>query len=161
MLCLPVLHCSKDTEPVRTNKARLELLEKPEALLDPGFTPGTAQVHGVGLGDLKEEIPCNLKKVNDADWYQCGSEGQARFRIDDGRVRSLRLEGKVLEALAIHSPEDIEKRFGPPDRVEAKQAPLSDLVYRRTFIYEDRGLECSWLPSSGAFYILISEPEKP
>lgn len=155
LACSAAMACTNDGGPPPAEEpevAKVELLENPEFIFSPDFRSRAVEVQGVALGDLKAEIPCNLEEVNDLGWYRCRSDERgARFRIRNGRVHELSPGKEFLEKMDIRSPEDIEKKFGPADRVENKRTLFSRFVMRRTFIYEDRGLKCGW-------YFVINDP---
>jgi hypothetical protein len=114
-----------------------ELFYHPQLVVDKEVPLERLTLWGVKLGDPATAIPRGrIREHARQGWLWC--DRGTRYRIDQGTVVTLGIwDPTLLESFHIHSPADIEARFGPTQDIDIAN-PIR--VYR----YRDGKLAVIW-----------------
>ena len=97
-----------------------EIADHPTILYDHSVPREQMLLHGVKLGDGQSAIATSRIDHTRDNWIVC--DDKSRYRIADGRVVALGVwDDRILAQLNIHSPADIEARFGKPEKTDQTQ----------------------------------------
>jgi hypothetical protein len=102
-----------------------EIADHPAILYDRTIPTTQMTLHGIRLGDPRSAIPAWRIDHERDNWIVC--DDSSRYRIENNVVAALGVwDNRILYKLNIHSPADIEARFGKPDKTESVKEIVID-----------------------------------
>ncbi len=113
LLVLILSGCPPLVVPVYTHQD-MEISRYPTVLYTRGLP--TMRLYGVHFGTPEEELK-GIRERNEEGWVIL--RNGARYQIANGKVVGIGVwDQQILSQLEIHSPQDIELKFGKPEKVE-------------------------------------------
>lgn len=95
-----------------------EIFHNPAILYDSSVPREQMTLWGIKLGDPDSSIPrARVLDTGREGWIKC--HDGSRYRVQDGVVVVLGVwDPRIIERLNITSPDQIEARFGKPDKID-------------------------------------------